>query len=474
MRTENPVPPASAFVRIRAYAARARRWVADRGTTTRWTLALAALAAVVAAAYVASPTDPIGSDWLYDGHKFSRDEAFKITNALIASGIESSADKQGRIVVPADRVAASLNVIQKQKLEPHSLADLLDKSSESHLLEGSFAQEQRIRRTRDAVFEAMIKHLKGIASATVVTNQVRPRSFSQPWSATALVTLEAEGGRQVPGSTILAIQTTLLGGVPELKPDGVTVVDSQGRSYLVAGNRALVVQSQTRADEEELADELMERLDWIDGVRVFVKLGSPAAPSPEVGPAQVEPVTVRVNGPLDSDPKPAADASGRAAILVQVPMSHYRDGFRRAAPNREPSSDDLRAYVEKTEDSIRNAVVQVVPDAKLTIDRINVPSASEPDAVPAHPEGRHLLAWWIPVALASGLAVVAIAGGGVLAARRPAARPVRRTPREPFDLDEDEASRPGPSERVRDLLRLNPEAAAGVLQRWIGQGGHTG
>ena len=31
-----------------------------------------------------------------------------------------------------------------------------------------------------------------------------------------------------------------------------------------------------------------------------------------------------------------------------------------------------------------------------------------------------------------------------------------------------------PSERVRELVRFNPEAAAGVLQRWIGQGGHVG
>ena len=30
-----------------------------------------------------------------------------------------------------------------------------------------------------------------------------------------------------------------------------------------------------------------------------------------------------------------------------------------------------------------------------------------------------------------------------------------------------------PSERVRELVRFNPEAAAGVLQRWIGQGGHV-
>jgi flagellar biosynthesis/type III secretory pathway M-ring protein FliF/YscJ len=32
---------------------------------------------------------------------------------------------------------------------------------------------------------------------------------------------------------------------------------------------------------------------------------------------------------------------------------------------------------------------------------------------------------------------------------------------------------PGASERVRELIRHNPEAAASVLNRWIGQGGHA-
>ena len=35
----------------------------------------------------------------------------------------------------------------------------------------------------------------------------------------------------------------------------------------------------------------------------------------------------------------------------------------------------------------------------------------------------------------------------------------------------DAGAGPGPSERVRELIRLNPEAAASVLHRWTGQGG---
>jgi flagellar M-ring protein FliF len=67
-------------------------------------------------------------------------------------------------------------------------------------------------------------------------------------------------------------------------------------------------------------------------------------------------------------------------------------------------------------------------------------------------------------------------GFGVLASRRPAPHPSAR-PREDrarYKIDEASDPGPGPSERVRELIRLNPEAAASVLHRWTGQGGTIG
>jgi hypothetical protein len=45
-----------------------------------------------------------------------------------------------------------------------------------------------------------------------------------------------------------------------------------------------------------------------------------------------------------------------------------------------------------------------------------------------------------------------------------------------YKIDEpaDAGAGPGPSEKVRELIRLNPEAAASVLHRWTGQGGTVG
>jgi hypothetical protein len=78
--------------------------------------------------------------------------------------------------------------------------------------------------------------------------------------------------------------------------------------------------------------------------------------------------------------------------------------------------------------------------------------------------------WGIVGAVAaSSIALVMALGSWIQAARRP----VRQF--EPSVIGrryrEDSADEPGPSERVRELVRRDPEAAASVLQRWATQGG---
>jgi hypothetical protein len=170
-----------------------------------------------------------------------------------------------------------------------------------------------------------------------------------------------------------------------------------------------------------------------------------------------------------------AGAGGRSRVLVQVPIGHYLNHFRMTGPKREPSPDDLKPYVDKTEEIIRSAVGHVVPAdelGRLDIVRNDASAPALPSLSSIAPSSGRLSPWWLPglaVAILTGLAFVA---RRLLVARRPATLPLRRVRRGRIDLGE--APGPGPSERVRELVRLDSAAAAGVLQRWIGQGGHTG
>lgn len=485
MRTEPPNPLAPALGWLRSRLTALRDALGLRATTARWGLAILALVALLAGAYFVAPSEPAESEWIYAGHKFTPDEVVKITSALVAGKIDSKTDQQGRIAVPGSQLGEALAVLQKQKLEPRSTGDILSQANETHMLDIPFVQEQRRNRAVEESFESMIRKLDSVRSANVFINRVRARGFGQESSVSALVNLDAEQGQLVPPATVATIQNMLLGGVPGLKADAITVVDSQSRSYLVAGNPHLGMESRARAREVELTSDLKARLDWIDGVRVFVKLDKPAAANAATASSgsardSAQASTMVANAPLDAEPKPSAEQRpahpGRARVIIQVPISHYIDGFKRAAPNHEPTQENLRPYVEKTERSIRNAVAQLIPEselAELQINHIVLASPSGPVTVAAHADPHRPFSWWLPIMASAVLAMLALAGGRMIIGRRPATQAVFRSGEKRYGVDEGHGAGPGPSERVRDLVRRNPEAAAGVLQRWIGQGGDT-
>src|SRR5262249_13011253 len=154
-------------------------------------------------------------------------------------------------------------------------------------------------------------------SAYVTINRPQARNVLRPGPGTgpgarptAFVWLETDGGRKISHKTVQSIQNLIVGKEPELRPDSVTVFDSKGRHYLVAGDPKYSRISATRAREEELGQKILEEIDWIDGVRVTVQIvsapTSAPSPLPSLGSAPVpapaarapEPI-VGVNTPLE-------------------------------------------------------------------------------------------------------------------------------------------------------------------------------
>jgi len=165
-----------------------------------------------------------------------------------------------------------------------------------------------------------------------------------------------------------------------------------------------------------------------------------------------------------------------------VPRSYY---FSKAVPDRDPSPDRLQEIVGRTELLICEAVAHVVPPelnppgkpADVKIDTI---PDDTPVRVPLRSQvagdNHRQISWWLPAGVAAGTVVLLLSAVGVrvLGWRRPAVRPARaamKTNRAGrYRTDAAGEPGPGPAERVRELIRLNPEAAASVLNRWVGQG----
>ncbi|MBV8384984.1 MAG: hypothetical protein JOZ63_20530 [Planctomycetaceae bacterium] len=507
MRTENPPPLASAWARLRAQAARFRRSILTRRTATRWLLALGALALLGVLGYLARPS-PVSNTYLLAGMQFSQDDLIEIQRALEAKHFDARSyrvDDEGRIEVAANRIDEATDIVIKLNVGKPSLTHIKNQAREfSGPFVGPWEREQHELEVREQVLAAMIQKLDGIMSADVTIHRPKGRGAGrQPARATAFVYVETRGGRELSPKAVEAIQN-LMAREHDLTHDAVTVCDDHGRRYLVAGDPMGVRSNLLRAREEELSEKILEQINWVKGVGVTVQLIPSPAPTPAPIPAHPAPVEeprppdweVVPNHPLElveptptpaPEPAPAlhpvasaappkqADEPVIARVWVKVPRSFY---YLKALPNREPSPGDLQPIVTRTETLIRTAVAHAIPPGQLSepvvIDTIpdDVP-VSRPLSASDVPASRRVISWWVPAGVGGGLmAALLFIGVRLRASRRPTTRPASASGRSRIEGVGASAAGQSAAERVRELIRLNPEAAAGVLHRWIGQGGH--
>jgi flagellar biosynthesis/type III secretory pathway M-ring protein FliF/YscJ len=474
--------------RILSRLAVAKRSAWARSPVVRWLTVFGIVAASGGLGYLATIPSP-GKN-LGEGRQYSTDAIAQIRRALDVAHIEYRLEDR-RIGVAADRYDEATDVVSKLEINHRSIPEIRKEFQVSRLWDSPRDKDERELRAREEILETIIGSLDGIVSASVVINRTQTKTGARPTTVTtAFVWLETKDSREIGPKTVQSIKGIIVANEPALKPDAVSVWDWKGRPYLDPSNPALDTISRTRAREEELAQEIFEHIDWINGAQVNVQMVARPAPEPVAPvkkPATVAELRVGVNQPLDTVQEPASPeeparsaepktpvATDFARIWVKVPRSFY---YLKALPNRNPSLEDLQSIQGRTEMFIKRAVGYVLPSGTFEISVDTIPDdvvIRDPLVAPAVPETRRIPSWWIPAGVGGGVAaLLLIVGLGLLATRRPRRAVAAEPARVRFTVEAAPESGPGASERVRELIRHNPEAAASVLHRWIGQGGHA-
>lgn len=151
-----------------------------------------------------------------------------------------------------------------------------------------------------------------------------------------------------------------------------------------------------------------------------------------------------------------------------MPRSFYYSADLRN-PDREPTRDELLALRDRTERQIHKAVGHVIPETdswKVDIDIIpdDVSRSQAPVVTSNDDPRRQVVEWGIVSAACAAVSILAAVGLWNHVVRRPTWPPEQTFKSHRYHVDS--ASDRGPSERVRELIRCNPQAAASVLQRW--------
>src|SRR5262249_32447415 len=154
--------------------------------------------------------------------------------------------------------------------------------------------------------------------------------------------------RSLPLRTVQAITAFLTSNEPDLGAEAITVMDRKGRRYLDRRDPAVGKQTRVRAREEELRDQIVDTLSWIEGIRVRVDLNDrrdvPADPltrsqpgadehrataRTEAGPsiAVNQPADIGDTAALPSTDPSAAEKAETGWVRIYVPRSFYFVGM---------------------------------------------------------------------------------------------------------------------------------------------------
>jgi flagellar M-ring protein FliF len=519
-----------ATAKLGARVDRLRRSLMTWRPAVRWSVALFALVVLTSLIYwAATSLGTVGVRQVLSGRRFSSDDLIKICRGLDKQKIAYHVDGERRVEVAADQYDQAADVVAKLDLGDHSIDEILDESTTTSWLEGPKEREARQQRSQNKFIEKLIGQLDGVVSSIVSINRPQASKFSRSAPKhTAFVYIETEANRPLPYQTVQSIPVILAGIDPDLTPASISVMDRRGARYYDTGNPGIGDKSRNEAREQELSEEILEKLDWIKGVRVQVKLYAPRTPEPALPMASSAKVSrpsvapdrmagpsesgtplphsgaftpeFRLNQPLgevDPPPKlPAIVATGTdtgaatahndsreqpqkpepGRVFVYVPRSFYFNAANIKTDNREPTQEELRIMEDRTENQIRIAVSLAMPEGESW----KVGITTFPDELPLYrptilqssaDARRRVLDWGIVGTVGAIVSIVAAVGSWIQVARRPARLPEPMAKTRRYHVDS--ASEPGPSERVRELVRNNPEAAASVLERWTRQGGRA-
>ena len=536
MPTNDRLSLTAALAWLRAQVDRLRRSVMSRRPAVRWSVAVLAVIGLTALVYWAATSfTTLGVRYLVSGQALlvrRPDQGpyapSTSSNSATASMIHGAWKWRRINSTRPPTWSPSSNSVNDRS------ATIRDQSYISSFLDSPSDRENRKQLAREKIIEGLIGQLDGVVSSLVSIN--RPQSSK--WlhanaKPTAFVYIETEGNRQLSYQTAQSISGILTGWVPDLTPGSITVMDRHGDRYLDSGNPAIGDASRDRAREEDLVKEILDKLDWIKGVRVQVKVNSPRMAEPAAamagagnGPRQPavadhtsaaktgaemlksEPggstpaMSVNQVVTLDPEPLPKLPAGASRSWRMERARIHRPAGMpanvnsngntspatfssmSRAVfisiaadirpDNREPTLEELRLMAERTENQIRTTVGLATPSSESwKVDIFTIPdevSLNRPVNLQSTVDARRrVLDWGIVGTVVAVVSILAAVGSWIQVARRPVPTPGPALSTRRFHVDS--ASEPGPSERVRELVRRDPQAAASVLQRWTGQGG---
>jgi flagellar biosynthesis/type III secretory pathway M-ring protein FliF/YscJ len=437
---------------------------------TAWLLAAVAVAAL---AYLGAPQAARPDTDLMHGAPIANSQLPLMEAAFEKAKLKGYVIQGTSILVPqADQPKYMAALVAANALPPNMGAARREALNGASLMDiGTGRDQQRMRLARLEGLASFIRLLPEIEDANVEYD-VEPRSVPfKEKAATAIVCVKMKGSKQLDEPMVLTIRDVVVGYFAGLKPEDVVVADSNGRTW--RGPIGTAAENQfrlaKRASEQDLKARIQNALDHIPNVDVQVNV--------ELNREQ--PISARV--------------------LVRVPMSYFASLWQQhnsAEPGKARKTPDQAALDQvRVEESanIQRCVAALLPPPKggaslaemVTVTPFMEIPAETPAATVPDDVWKLALQSWQTLA-AAGVAMVCLLGLWSIARSKPAKADAAAAPAiaEPIaDANRSTAAKVAAPhwhrrtqavdrplrEELSKLVEDDPEAAANILRKWIGQ-----
>jgi flagellar M-ring protein FliF len=267
-------------------------------------------------------------------------------------------------------------------------------SATPSLFESPRTEEDRRRQGLERKIATSIKRIKGVREATVTISRPDETPFSIEKSpVTAAVVVEPMRGDSIPGATAEAILQNVAKSVPGLKPENITLSDTNGRQFNATRgvNSDLDMQLVFRQKyEASLAQKATEILHKIEGLRADVQVTAEIdfdsmtqkknIFDPESNVKATEKILDSKN---DTAPPPPTGVAGTPSNIPNDPNARTNNngGYENSQVDTTYLNSSTEETLIKTAGAITRLSVAVIAD----LSGIKPPAggAADPNATPA-------------------------------------------------------------------------------------------
>ena len=199
----------------------------------RITTGLLAAVVVVSFGYLFTAQTAGGDAFLLNGQSFTADEMAAMEGAFGKAGLSDYDVEGSRIRISRARQAAHLGALADAGAMPARFGDYLTAAAAGS---GPFTsrqqQEEMLKVAKQKELGLVIRSMEGIESAAVHYDIQKKSGLNPTQVVTASVSVKPRGNLQLDDRQVQMIRALVRGAIAHLKPDDVTVIDLNGRSYV--------------------------------------------------------------------------------------------------------------------------------------------------------------------------------------------------------------------------------------------------